>query len=322
MSASDTFDISVVIPTYNRAPSVRRTLESVLRQDAGSVRFEVVVVDNNSSDDTRTVIEDASQRAGGVPLRYVFEPRQGVSHARNTGVERSSAPIIAFIDDDVVASRTWVQRMKAAFDAHPDADCIGGRVKPIWTNPPPDWWSPYHAGAIALQDRPAAAWLDRDHASACLLGANLACRRRVFSDVGGFSPDYPRGQDRELQMRLWRAGKRGLYLPDMDLDVEIPPERLTKRYHRRWHRTTAHYHALMRYRDTIDPDGRIIDENSHRRLCGTPLFLYRDCLTHAIGWLGSAITRRPRERFFHETRLWYGASFLVTRYREQRRARR
>jgi cellulose synthase/poly-beta-1,6-N-acetylglucosamine synthase-like glycosyltransferase len=240
-----------------------------------------------------------------------------LSYARNTGVELTSAPIILFVDDDVMPGRTWLQSMKEAFDAHPEADCIGGRVKPHWTAPPPDWFTLHeHAGPLALQDRPRAAYVNARQASACLLGANFGFRRSVFEAIGGFSPHYPRGQDREFEMRMWRAGMQGLYLPAMDVTVEVPRERLTRQYHRRWHATTAHYHALMRYRDMVDANGVLRAESPRaRRLLGVPLFMYRAWLAHGAGWIGSLLTRRSRERFYHETRLWYYASFFVTRLR-------
>ena len=201
---------------------------------------------------------------------------------------------------------TWLQAVKEAFDTHPEADCIGGRVKPRWSAPPPDWFTNHeHAGPLALQDRPRAAYVNAGQASACLLTANLGIRRSVFEIVGGFSPHYPRGQDRELEMRMWRAGLQGLYLPTMDVIVEVPPERLTRRYHRRWHTTTARYHALMRYRDAVDANGVLREESpAARRLLGVPLFMYRACFAHVTGWLRAAVRRRSSESFYHETRLW------------------
>jgi hypothetical protein len=158
--------------------------------------------------------------------------------------------------------------------------------------------------------------VNRSSASTCLIGANLAIRRAVFDQVGWFSPDYPRNQDREFEMRMWRAGKLGMYLPTMDVVVEIPEERLTKRYHRKWQATTGRYHALLRFRDTLDAGGRLHDgESNIRRFLGTPLFLYRSFLHHIAGWC-AAILRGDRDnRFFHETRLWYFTSFVWTRFR-------
>jgi glycosyltransferase involved in cell wall biosynthesis len=312
-------DIAVVIPTCNRAAGLGPLLERVLDQDAGGVTWEIVVVDNNSRDHTRIVVGQAIARDPSGRLRYAFESRQGVSYARNAGVELTTAPVIAFLDDDGVPGRNWVRQMKEAFDQHPEAHCIGGRVRASWALPPPSWLSAAHAGPIAVQDRPHAAYVNRQNASACLLTANLGVRRSVFDQIGGFSPDYPRNQDREFEMRMWRAGMQGLYLPAMDVTVAVPPERLTRRYHRRWQATTGHYHAMMRYRDTVDARGAIVDEPpQRRRLLGTPLFMYRYFLSHLRGWLRATICFRRDERFYHETRLWYYVSFFITRCRHPR----
>ena len=310
-------DIAVVVPTCNRGVQLAPLLNRLLEQECSGFEWEILIVDNNSHDHTRDVVEAAICRDASRRLRYAFEPRQGPSYARNTGVELTSAPIIVFLDDDGIPGRTWLHKFKDAFAAHPEADCIGGRVKPQWAAPPPDWYTNReHAGPVALQDRPNAAYVNANQASACLLTANLGFRRSVFEVIGGFSPHYFRGQDRELEMRMWRAGMQGLYLPAMEVMVDVPRERLTRRYHRRWHATTAYYHALMRYRDTVDVNGRLRDERpAARRLLGTPLFLYRAGLTHAAGWLRAAIGRRAVERFYHETRLCYYASFILTRCR-------
>ena len=123
-------DISVVVPTHNRVAGLSRLLDRLADQDADGIRSEVVVVDNNSTDDTRAVVERAIARDAGRRLRYVFEPRQGVSYARNTGIERTTAPLIAFLDDDGIPGPDWVRGMKRAFEQHSEADCIGGRVEP------------------------------------------------------------------------------------------------------------------------------------------------------------------------------------------------
>ena len=309
-------DVSVVVPTYNRGPQLEALLTSLLDQDAGGLAYEIVVVDNNSTDDTRKIVEAV---AGGDPqgrLRYVFEPRQGVSYARNTGVAHTTAPIIVFLDDDGVPGPDWVRAMKRAFDEHPEVDCIGGRITPRWVHPRPSWLTGAHWGPIAVQDRPTAAYLNMQQASACLLSANLGCRREAFNAVGGFSPEYPRNQDREFELRLWRAGRQGLYLPDMNVTVDVPPQRLTRRYHRRWQATTGHYHALMRYRDTLSADGALIDEPPDRpKIFGSPRFLYRAFLQHVAGFLRAALTFDSDSRFFHETRIWYFVSFFWTRWK-------
>jgi len=307
-------DLSVIIPTCNRAGGLRPLLESLADQDADGLTYDVFVVDNNSRDDTRTIVTDFIRHEGSGRFHYLFEPRQGVSYARNAGVASSRGPIVAFLDDDGIPGADWVRSMARAFAEYPEADCIGGRVRPKWTTDRPSWLTDAHAGPVALQDRPQPAWVNASNASPCLITANLGCRRQIFAEVGGFSPAYPRNQDREFELRLWRAGKQGLYLPAMDVVVEVPPNRLTRRYHRRWQMTTGKYHALMRYRDTVDAKGRLIEERPHGRFLGTPHFLYRECFERVIRWMRAALRGDADERFLHESRLWYFAGFVRTRF--------
>jgi glycosyltransferase involved in cell wall biosynthesis len=310
-------DFTVVVPTRNRAESVRRLLRTLLSQDAEGIRYEVLVVDNNSSDATRAVVEECA--ATDSRVKYLMELRLGVSHARNTGIVNASAPIVAFVDDDVEARRDWLVSLKRAFEEHPDADCIGGRVRPVWTTQRPAWLTASHVGAIAVQDRPTSFTVGAHNAAPCLLTANFACRRATFEDVGLFSPAFRRNQDRELQMRMWRAGKRGVYRPDVEVFVEPPAERLTRAYHRRWQATTAKYHALMWYPDSIARNNRLVPIDPRRRtFLGTPLFLCREFLTHVVGLFRAALSLDGSRFFYYESRLWYAASFLWTRWGQRR----
>ena len=309
-------DVSVIIPTRNRAGSLGCLLHALRHQTPCGLRYEILIVDNASTDDTAAIARGAVKAPSRVPVRYLYEPRRGVSFARNLGAAHARADLLAFLDDDGIPNPRWVGSVWQAFADHPEADCIGGRLLPHWTVPPPRWMSPAHWGAVALQDRPSPMWLGRDSAASCLLTANFACRREAFEQVGGFSPRFPRCQDREFELRLWTAGKRGLFLPSLDVTVEVPADRLTKRYHRRWQATTGHYHAIMRYRDTVDASGRLVPENpAARRFFGTPLFLYRDAFQHATGWAQALVTGDSTARFFHESRLFYLRSFVATRFR-------
>src|ERR1044072_4820738 len=108
---SEQFDVTVIIATYNRAGMLGPAVESVLKQDAGDLRFEVIVVDKNSPDHTREVVESYIAR-GHTNLSYLFEPRQGVAHARNHALAHARAPVIAFTDDDVRVAPDWVRMIK------------------------------------------------------------------------------------------------------------------------------------------------------------------------------------------------------------------
>jgi len=311
-------DVSVVLPTYNRQALLPRTLDSLLRQKSESVEYEVIVVDNNSSDGTRALVETYARQS---PLvKYLLETRSGVSHARNAGIAAARAPIIAFIDDDVEADPTWVATLKQVLDAHPEIDCVGGLITPRWSAPPPSWLTPMFWGPVALQaHRGQPPYIDADHATRCLMTANFSCRRDALEEVGGFSPDYFRDEDRELQLRLWAAGKHGLYVDDVAVTTEVPRERLTKRYHRQFWVRVGASHARMRYLERVDARGRFLREiPPHATLLGAPAFVYRNVFRHAAGLIRSTATLQRDQAFFHETRLLYFMRYIWTRQREEK----
>lgn len=316
------YDVSIVVPTYNRRDLLTKTLDSLISQHAPGVRYEVLVVDNNSSDDTRDAVAAVAREYECV--RYLFEPRQGVSHARNTGITAARAALLAFIDDDVEASPTWVIAIKQAFDVHPEIDCLGGPIQPRWAAPPPAWLTPMFWAAVALQgDKGNPPYIDANHATPCLMTANFACRRAALEQVGGFATAYMRDEDRELQLRLWAAGKRGLYVRDVTVTTEVPRNRLTKAHHRQFYARVGQSHARMRYLERIDRTGRLLREMPARSTVqGTPAFIYRYLFGHATRLLSNSCALRWNRAFYHETRLRYYASYVHTRRRDEQRSLR
>jgi glycosyltransferase involved in cell wall biosynthesis len=311
-------DVSVIVPTFNRAASVDRLI-AALRAQIGDASFEVLVVDNGSRDQTAAVVD---RHAGEDPrIRRLSERRPGASHARNAGIAAASAPILAFVDDDVCPRPDWILSIVRAFAGHPEVDCIGGRVEPRWPRRPPSWLTPAQWAPLALQiDRGQSEYIDRDHASACLITANFACRAAVFREIGGFAPEYRRDEDREFNLRMWRSGKRGLYVDAVAVDACIQPERLTKRYHRAWYHVTGASHARLRYRDSIDHDGRLDGAVAARArtVWGAPGFLYRELAIHLGRWLTRIATLRRDAAFVEECRVRYLASYLRTRWSDRR----
>jgi len=318
----DTFDVSVVVPTYNRRHLLTRTLDSLITQRAPGLRYEVLVVDNNSNDDTRSTVEAIGREHQQV--RYLFEPRQGVSHARNTGIAHARASILAFIDDDVEASPTWIAAISQAFAAHPEIDCLGGPIHPRWAAQPPAWLTPMFWAAVALQaDKGEEPYIDANHATPCLMTANFACRRAALEAVGGFATDFMRDEDRELQLRLWAAGKRGMYVREVTVTTEVPHDRLTKRHHRQFYGRVGRSHARMRYLEAVDASGRLVRDAPRRATVqGTPAFVYRYLLGQAARLLANTVTLRWNRAFFNETRLRYYANYIRARRHDERHSLR
>jgi len=319
--AADIPQISVIVPTRNRSGLLRPLLGDLIGQDAGNLAFEILIVDNASRDDTRAVVLAVAARDPRV--RYIYEPNRGASLARNRGIAAARAPILAFIDDDVRPARDWVAAAWRSLMCRPEVDCVGGRIEPHWPAPPPAWLTPRLFGPLALQiGRDDGACYDREHASACLMSANFVCRASILRELGGFSPQFLRDEDRELNLRLWRAGKRGMYDDSLIAYAQVQPDRLTRRYHRSWHIVTGQSHARLHYRDLVDRHGRLADAPPPgRRLLGVPGFLYREFGEQARAW-GRSMARLDFDAaFYHECRMCYLAAYFRQRWREHRRER-
>jgi len=306
-----TIDVSVVLCTYNRCDLLAGAIASLLDQDTDDVAYEVLVVDNNSTDRTRELVESFVD-GDHAPVRYLFEPQQGLSFARNAGIHAARGSIVAFTDDDVRVSRTWVRDVKRAFDVNPDVDCVGGKVLPRWHRTPPRWLTPRNWSPLALVDHGDAYFRTNLDRRVCLVGANLAVRRDAFDDVGLFAAEFQRvadnvgtTEDGEFQERLWRAGREGLYDPAVVVTADVQDERMTRAYHRRWHREHGRYIAMMRLGHWEKPGPR---------LSGVPLALYAWGLKSIVDLVRDG-PRGPAERFELELKLWF-----LSGYAAQRRA--
>lgn len=303
--------VSVIIPTYNRSALLRRALDSVLAQDT-QIPFEIIVVDNNSQDDTRSVVDSAIEQHGG-RLRYIFESRQGNSHARNTGAKAARGDIVAFVDDDVVVESNWLRSLKARLDARPELSFVGGRVLPEWNGSPPQWLTPEHWAPLGLLDYGPNELPINDTTLRGLLTANIAFRRSVFDEVGLFSLNVQRVknrigsvEDHEFILRVCRSGKQGLYLPGMIAAGPVEIERLSKAYHRRWHTGHGYFYAVLR-----DPDW----ERSKFHLLGVPGHLYRNAASHVVKWCARLLRGDVAGAFTSECRLRFFYGFLAERSR-------
>jgi GT2 family glycosyltransferase len=324
---SEQMDVSVVISTYNGASSLPGALDSVLDQDAPGVSYEVVVVDNNSSDGTRAVIEAAMARGAG-RVRYVFEPRQGVSYGRNAGIAVAAAPIIAFFDDDVRVARDWISTLKRALDEHPEVDYVGGKVLPQWESPPPPWLTDAHWSPLALVDYGPQPLYVTAERQLCLVSANLAVRRSLFDAVGLFAPELQRVkdsigsmEDHELLMRCWRAGRQGLYWPSLLASTTVPASRLKKDYHRRWHSGHGMFCAMMRYVEATDHHGRYVGERPAAdavRLFGVPAYLFRQAAREGGQWLLTTVRGESALALMHENNVRFLTSYMWTRCNQER----
>lgn len=231
--------ISVVVSTLNRAALLGQALRSLMSQKGLSIPAEVVVVDNGSTDDTAALVAREG-RTAPVPVRYLYEPRPGLSYARNAGSAAARGEVVAFLDDDAWAEPEWLAELWDVYATDPAVACVGGRIVLDWPDRPrPAWLRPSFWGLLGAYDLGPRR---RDLGAGDLLpfGGNISFRRSVFEARGGFRTELGRrgarlgaGEEVELCVRVLRAGHRVVYAPDAVVHHLVLPHRLERGFFRR-----------------------------------------------------------------------------------------
>jgi glycosyltransferase involved in cell wall biosynthesis len=215
------------------------TLDSVAAQQCSCGEWECVVVDNNSSDNTRERVERFTAEHPELNLRYIFEQRQGLSHARNTGIAASVGDIIAFIDDDERIVEEFVEAYIKLFDSYPDAMAAGGKIIADYPTGRPRWMSHYPELPIA-NPMDFGEEVKPFPKSRIPGGGNMAMRRRVFETIGVFDTSLGRtgkkligGEESDLFERMAKFSMKCYYVPRAVMYHIIPAEKLTAEYFER-----------------------------------------------------------------------------------------
>ncbi len=228
-------DFSLVICTYNRGDVLSDTLRSYAEMRDFECQVELVVVDNNSTDQTRQIVNAFTQKHQNLAVRYLFEPQPGLSYARNTGIRESQGEIIGFVDDDVYFDPYWLKETWRAFQEHAEASCMGGRSIPRFETGQPDWvteellvyYGSTNSGDVAkFMVYPEYPF-----------GLNMAFRRNVFGEIGMFNPNLGRkgknllsDEEKDIFYRVAYAGLKVIYTPHALLFHRIPETRARKEW--------------------------------------------------------------------------------------------
>jgi glucosyl-dolichyl phosphate glucuronosyltransferase len=315
MASAVPLTATVLICTYNRARHLGEMLAS-LGQTRTARAWDVIVVDNNSSDGTRDVVAKAA--AGfPVPLLYLFEGRQGKSCALNTGIAESRGEILVFTDDDVIVGPEWLDAACEVMDDRADVDYAGGPVRPIWGAPPPPWLDQNRGnlwGTLAILDYGRLPFIFEER-QRVPLGANMAVRRQLIERIGGFHPALGRrgrsllGQEQaEFFARGRMFGARGAYVPGMEVRHHVPPARLTKSYFRRW----WYWKGVSRARvDAMHDSTELgLDLRTVPYVAGVPRFVWGLLLRATLHWAKAVITRQPLDAMREQMQLAYACGYV------------
>lgn len=231
--------ITVAICTWNRAALLNRTLNAMSTLFAPpGVDWEIVVVDNSSTDATKAVIAEHARK---LPVRYALEERQGLSYARNRAISCATGKLILWTDDDVIVDEHWLSEYARAAERYPDAAFFGGTIQPWYEVTPPPWIAKNirrFEGALAIRElAPDVRILPADEFA---FGANMAvwtevARTHAFrTDLGRRGADLISAEEVEFQSRLRSAGHIGVWVGTAKVRHFVPAHRLTKDYMRRW----------------------------------------------------------------------------------------
>lgn len=223
-------DISVIVCTHNRQELLSKCLLSLNEQKYPGNKLEIVIIDNNSTDNTKIIVQEYTKKAK-FACKYVFEPRIGLSQAKNTGIRNSKGRIVAFIDDDAEASQNWVKNLVNCFSRE-EIWAVGGQVKPKFEISSPKWVPQKYLFVLGVCDLGG-----KITKVPYIAGGNSALRREILKKIGFFrtslghrGSELLAGEELDLCNRIIQEKGKILYTPKAIIYHWVPRERLTKKY--------------------------------------------------------------------------------------------
>lgn len=268
--------VSVIIPTYNRCNIILKTINSLINQDYPKDNFEIIIVDNNSSDETEKIILDYINKNNGIlNLRYVKEMRQGDVYARNSGAAQAKGEYLFFTDDDALFDANWISCVVQILDDYPKVAMVGTRIEILWDKQPNAWVKNYEylLGKISRGD---SGYIISSKGF-CIPNGSLAIRKKVFYEVGGNNPG---------QIGEWLVGNAevGLYYKVHALGYPIAFTDDTTMWHMQFKDKNGTYEDIIRriencaisdaYTDVIEKNMfRVKNLKLHQRKILKNLFL-------------------------------------------------
>lgn len=228
--------ISVVICTYNRAAYIAEALNSLYNQTLSKNVFEVIIANNNSTDNTKEVVQQFIAQHINANFVYVDEFTQGASFARNTGAALAKAPLLCFMDDDAIANEDYLERIVNFFEQYKDADGLGGKIIPKYIPEEPKWMSYYVSSLVGNFDysKEVCVFAEGKYP----LESNMIIKTEDFRSINGFNTALPGvvgtlrigGEGKEFFYKLQSAGKKIYYDPNIIVQHIVETKKLTKEY--------------------------------------------------------------------------------------------
>jgi glycosyltransferase involved in cell wall biosynthesis len=250
--------VSIIIPTRNRASYLKDALVSTLNQSFSEDEYEIIVVDNGSTDDTKQVVEALNQQNDN-RIRYFYDAHLGLHVGRHLGAKHARGDILLYADDDILASPDWVKEIHACY-SETEVGAAGGKIIGKFETKPPEWVNP-NTGYLSLLD------LGDDYKEINtneIYGCNLSIRKNILFELGGFHPDavpqnlirYRGDGESALMFKVVAAGYKTVYNPRAYVYHVIPSSRLTIDYFKRraFNQGVSDSFSKIRANGSLSPD--------------------------------------------------------------------
>lgn len=230
---------SIIVCTYNRDKYLYGALQCIAENGYPTDAYEIVLVNNMSTDNTEGECQRFQNDYPTVNFRYFVETQQGLSFARNRGIKESRGEILLFLDDDSYIQPNYLINLQHQLEAFPNADAFGGKIDPVFeSGEPPKWlskWNYSWVSAIDMGDKVCPF-----EGKAFPIGANMGISKAMLSKIGVFNTELGRskknlmgGEEKDLFERIRQQGRSIYYFPDVVVQHVIPPSRTTKDYVKR-----------------------------------------------------------------------------------------
>ncbi|WP_296620250.1 glycosyltransferase [Marivirga sp.] len=227
--------VSVIVCTYNREKYLGRCLQHLADQRISPKAYEILIIDNKSTDSTASIAETFITDNEKLNTKYYLEQEQGHTFARNRGIKEAKGEILTFIDDDAFVRSDFIENIQTYFDTNHHVQAIGGKIVPVYEEEEPKWMSKYLltlVSAIDLGDKPKEF-----KGNKFPIGANMSFREKVFQQYGSFNTELGRragglegGDEKEMFLRLKKNNELIHYVPNVEVAHIIPEKRTQKEY--------------------------------------------------------------------------------------------
>lgn len=217
-------NVSVIICTYNRAKFIGEALTSLAKQTLGKDKFEIIIINNNSKDDTEEICQTFIDKQPDLDITYFVEREQGLSFARNRGLKIAKYEIITYIDDDAYAQPDFLEQIYSFFQENKDVVGIGGKVIPRYEIEEPKWMNVFLHGLVTKVDYGTS--IRKFPKNRFPVGCNMSYKKNILEQVGGFNNKLKwRADDKYINFKIRELTDEIYYIPDLVVQHSIDAKR-------------------------------------------------------------------------------------------------